>query len=227
VTRKGFSRDRCNIGHIKTMTFHRLLTVMLMLAGAMHAASPQSLGPSEKPPSLYDEPALFFNALGHTLGHRGATAATAAAVSPSNEPAPFVREWRAVITSEEAKLLPYAGSSFKVERRRISAAQLDALEALLLPMLAAELKSMGSTNPPSSYFRQYAAARSGKHQLILVHGYLRDAGHSTDWTRKPVDGSEGRGSFWDAVYVVRRHRFAKLKRDGDTVRHAVIFQGAA
>jgi hypothetical protein len=184
---------------------------MLLLADAVHAASPQS------------------NALAHAPGHPRATAATAAAadVSPSNEPAPFVREWRAVMSSGEAKLLPYAGSAFKIERRRISAAQLDALEALLLPMLAAELKSMGSRNPPSSYFRQYAAARSGKHQLILVHGYLRDAGHSTDWTRKPVDASDGGESFWDAVYVVKRRQFAKLKRDGDAVRHTVIFQGAA
>jgi len=175
----------------KTMTFHRLLALMLLLADAVHAASPQSLRPS------------------------------------SNEPASFVREWRAVMTSGEAKLLPYAGSAFKIERRRITAAQLDALEALLLPMLAAELKSMGSRNPPSSYFRQYAAARSGKHQVILVHGYLRDAGHSTDWTRKPVDASDGGANFWDAVYVVKRHQFAKLKRDGDAVRHTVIFQGAA
>jgi hypothetical protein len=184
VTRKGFWRDRRRIGNIKTMTFHRLFALMLLLAGAVHAASPQS-------------------------------------------PAPFVREWRAVMSSGEAKLLPYAGSAFKIERRRISAAQLDALETLLLPLLAAELKSMGSRNPPSTYFRQYAAARSGKHHVILVHGYLRDTGHSVDWTRKPVDASEGADSFWDAVYVVERHRFAKLKRAGDAARRTVIFQGAA
>lgn len=154
-------------------------------------------------------------------------AAAAADASPSSAPAPFVREWRAVMSGGEARLLPYAGSAFKIERRRISAAQLDALEALLLPMLAAELKSKGSRNPPSSYFRQYAAARSGKHHVILVHGYLRDTGHSIDWTRKPVDASDGGESFWDAVYIVERHQFAKLKRDGDAVRHTVIFQGAA
>jgi hypothetical protein len=157
-----------------------------------------------------------------------ATAAPAAAdVSPSNAPAPFVREWRAVMTNREAKLLPYAGSAFKIERRSISTAQLDALETLLLPMLAAQLKSMGSRNPPSSYFRQYAAARSGRHQVILVHGYLRDTGYATDWTRKPVDAPDGELSFWDAVYIVKRHRFAKLKREGDALRHTVIFQGAA
>jgi hypothetical protein len=163
----------------------------------------------------------------NTVGGIQATTAAAAGVSPSDEPAPFVREWRAVMTAGEAKLLPYAGPAFKIERRRITAAQLDALETLLLPTLAAELKSMGSRNPPSGYFRQYAAARSGRHQLILVHGYLRDTGHSTDWTRKPADASDGGESFWDAVYVVKRHRFAKLKRGGDAVRHAVIFQGAA
>jgi hypothetical protein len=158
-----------------------------------------------------------------------ATAATAAAadVWPSNAPAPFVREWRAVMSSGEAKLLPYAGSAFKIERRDITTAQLDALEALLLPVLAAQLKSMGSRNPPSSYFRQYAAARSGRHQVILVHGYLRDTGYATDWRRKPVDAHDGELNFWDAVYIVKRHRFAKLKRDGDAVRHTVIFQGAA
>jgi hypothetical protein len=157
-----------------------------------------------------------------------ATTATAASadVSPSNAPAPFVREWRAVMTGGEAKLLPYAGSAFKIEQRRISAAQLDTLETLLLPILAARLKSMGSRNPPSSYFRQYAAARSGRHQVILVHGYLRDTGHATDWTRKPVDAHESGLSFWDAVYIVKAHRFAKLKREGDAVRHTVMFQGA-
>jgi hypothetical protein len=190
----GFWRDGQNIGNINIMGVQRLLTQMLLLAGAATAV----------------------------------TAAPAATdVSPSDAPAPFVREWRAVMTSGEAKLLPYAGSALKIERRGISTAQLDALETLLLPMLAAQLKSMGSRNPPSSYFRQYAAARSGRHQLILVHGYLRDTGHATDWTRKPVDAHEGELSFWDAVYVVKRHRFAKLKREGDAVRHTVIFQGAA
>jgi hypothetical protein len=154
-------------------------------------------------------------------------AAQAAAGSPSSEPAPFVREWRAVMTGGEAKLLPYAGSGFRVERRRITTVQLDALEALLLPMLAAQLKMMGSRYPPSSYFRQYAAARSGRHEVILVHGYLRDTGYSTDWMRKPLDARDGGARFWDAVYVVKRHRFAKLKRDGDTGRRTLIFPGAA
>jgi hypothetical protein len=186
----GFWRDGYNIGNIKVMTFKRLLTRILLLAGA-------------------------------------ATAAAAADVSPSNAPAPFVREWRAVMTHGEANLLPYAGSAFRIERRSISAAQLDALETLLLPMLAAQLKSMGSKNPPSGYFRQYAAARSGRHQVILVHGYLRDTGYATDWRRKPADAHEGALSFWDAVYIVKRHRFAKLKREGEAARHTVIFQGAA
>lgn len=156
-----------------------------------------------------------------------AATAQAAAVLPSDQPAPFIREWRAVMTDGEAQLLPYAGSAFRIERRRISPAQLDALEALLLPMLAAQLKSMGSRYPPSSYFRQYAAARSGGHPVILVHGYLRDAGHGTDWARKPADAGGGGERFWDAVYVVKRHRFARLKRDGDAVAHTLIFQGAA
>jgi hypothetical protein len=155
-----------------------------------------------------------------------AGAATAVA-SPSNEPAPFVREWRAILTGGEAKLLPYAGPSFRLERRRIGAAQLDALEALLLPLLASELKSVGSTDPPSGYFRQYAAAVSGKYHVILVHGFLRDAGHGIDWARKPVDASERIASFWDAVYIVERHRFARMRRNGDAVRHSVIFQGVA
>src|ERR1700728_3590539 len=213
----------------KTMTFHRLLTLMLLLAGTVHAESTQSRRPSARmaqceAPGLSSSPQPF-----DAILHPRTTTATAAVadVSPSNEPAPFVREWRAVMTSGEAKLLPYAGSAFKIERRRISAAQLDALEALLLPMLAAELKSMGSRNPPCSYFRQYAAARSGKHQVILVPGYLRDAGPSIECTRKPVDASDGAASCWDAADVVKRHRFAKLKRDGDAARHTLIFQGAA
>jgi hypothetical protein len=150
-----------------------------------------------------------------------------AAASPSNEPAPFVREWRAVLTGGEAKLLPYAGSSFRIERRHIGAAELDALEALLLPALAAELKRVGSRDPPCGFFRQYAAAVSGKYHLILVHGFLRDTGHGIDWTRKPVGATDARASFWDAVYIVERHRLAKMRRKGDTVRHPVIFQGVA
>jgi len=147
--------------------------------------------------------------------------------SPSNETAPFVRAWRAVLTGEEAKLLPYAGPSFRIERRHIGAAELDALEVLLLPTLASELKSVGSRHPPSSYFRQYAAAVSAKYHVILVHGFLRDAGHGIDWAHKPVDASDGRASFWDAVYIVERHRFAKMRRNGDAVRHSVIIQGVA
>jgi len=163
---------------------------------------------------------------GSALAALAARAAPAAAASP-DEPAPFIRDWRAVMTAGEASLLPYAASGLKIEPRHISTAQIDALEALLLPVLAAQLKRIGSRNPPSSYFRQYAAARSGRHLVILVHGYLRDTGHGTDWTRKPADAHGGEGSFWDAVYVVSRHRFARLKKDGGAVRRAVIFQGAA
>jgi hypothetical protein len=155
-----------------------------------------------------------------------ATAVASPNASPSNETAPFVRAWRAVLTGEEAKLLPYAGSSFRIERRHIGAAELDAIEALLLPALAFELKSAGSTDRPSSYFRQYAAAVAGKYHVILVHGFLRDAGHGIDWAHKPVDASV-RASFWDAVYIVERHRFAKMRRNGDAVRHSVIIQGVA
>jgi hypothetical protein len=147
--------------------------------------------------------------------------------SASQGPAPFVREWRTVMTRGEAKLLPFGGSSFEIERRRITGAQLDELEARLLPLLAAELKSMGSPNPPAGYFRQYAAARSGSHHLILVHGFLRGPGPHIDRRPKLVEETDGGDNFWDAAYIVERHRFAKLKRDGDAVRHSVIFQGAA
>jgi len=150
-----------------------------------------------------------------------------AVASPSNEPAPFVRDWRAVLTGEEAKLLPYAGPSFRLERRRLGAAQLDALEALLLPTLASELKKVGSRDPPSSYFRQYAAAVSGKYHVILVHGFLRDTGHGIDWARRPVDAGDRIARFWDAVYIVERHRFARMRRNRDAVRHSVILQGVA
>src|SRR5579859_1835417 len=138
------------------------------------------------------------------------SAAAGGSELPPKGPPPFVKEWRAVMSSEEARLLPYAGAAFKVERKKIAGAQLDALEARLLPALAARLKSVGAPDPPSRYFRQYAAARAGKHRLILVHGYLRDAGYSTDWTRKPSDASDGRVHFWDAVYIVERHQFLKL-----------------
>ena len=151
----------------------------------------------------------------------------AAVASPSDAPEPFVREWRAVLTGEEAKLLPYAGPSFRIERRHIRAAELDAIEALLLPALASELKSAGCSNPPSSYFRQYAAAVSGRYHVILVHGFLRDAGHGVDWARKPVDANDRTASFWDAVYIVERHRFARMRRSPKAVRHSVILQGVA
>jgi hypothetical protein len=156
-----------------------------------------------------------------------AAVAATADVPPSSGPAPFIREWRAKMPIGEARLLPFSGSAFKIDRRPISAAQLDALDAHLLPVLAAELKSMGSPNPPSGYFRQYAAARSGRHRLILVHGYFRGPGPDIDWKRKLVDPSGGGDNFWDAVYIVERHRFVKLKRVGDAVRHAVMFQGVA
>jgi len=141
-----------------------------------------------------------------------------------NWSAPFIREWRGAMSIGEARLLPYAGVSFKPERRHIGAAQLDALEARLLPVLAARLKSVGSKDPPSSYFRQYVAARSGNSRVILVHGYLRDTGHGTDWTRKLEHSGDGRVHFWDAVYIVRRRRFVELKQEGDPSPHVVMIQ---
>lgn len=153
-------------------------------------------------------------------------AAVAGSEPLRNGPVPFIREWRVVMSREEAGLLPYAGVEFTVERRQIGAAQLDALDALLLPPLAARLTNAGAPDPPSSYFRQYAAARAGKYHLILVHGVLRDAGHSTDWTHKPADASDGRVHFWDAVYIVERHRLVKLKQKGDRSAHVIMIQGS-
>jgi hypothetical protein len=194
------------------MTLRRLLGAVLLLVGVCDCCRVAQAATANAATAT---PAATTNA------------ATAAADGPSIEPAPFIREWRSVMSIGEAKLLPYAGSAFRIEPRPISTAQIDTLEAVLLPMLAAQLKRVGSRNPPSSYFRQYAAARSGRHQVILVHGYLRDTGHGIDWRRKPVDAHDAEYGFWDAVYVVRRHRFAKIKREGDAVRHTVIFQGAA
>ena len=130
------------------------------------------------------------------------------------------------MTSGEAKLLPYAGLAFKIEQRRISTAQLDTLEISFADPRGPTEKH-GFEESAVELFPTIRRRAFGKASGDPRARVSSRPGHATDWTRKPVDAHEGELTFWDVVYVVKTHRFAKLKREGDAVRHTVTIQGAA
>jgi hypothetical protein len=156
----------------------------------------------------------------------GAAPAQPTAVSPQ----PFVEGWRTVLKGKGALEMPLADQSWKIAEREISGDELNELERLLLPRLAADLKDEGSSYQPRDFYRQYAAARWKQYHIILVHGFhkedLDDVVLRSLWMREPIDASDGGSGYWDAAYVVELHQFMKMKQDGKPAR-TVAFHGYA
>jgi hypothetical protein len=107
------------------------------------------------------------------------------------------------------------------------------LEQALLPLLAADLISEGSSHLPHEYYRQYAAARWRDQQIIYVNGFHQSyverhessTGYSA-WTNKPVVVSDGGASYWCAVFIKDTGRFVTFTEKGRPPR-TVAFNGYA
>ena len=148
----------------------------------------------------------------------------------AGSPLPFVQGWRTVLTGNGAQEMALSDESWRLEDRVIGDAELNELERVLLPRLAADLKDEGSSHRPSEFYRQYAAARWKHYHIILVHGFykedLKTAVLGDLWMRELIDASDGGSDYWDAVYVVELHRFMKMNEVGRPLR-TVAFHGYA
>jgi hypothetical protein len=154
----------------------------------------------------------------------------APAVPIAGLPQPFVQSWRTVLKGKGAQEMPLRDEWWRLEDRSIDDAELNRLERVLLPRLAADLKDEGSSHRPSDFYREYAAARCKQHHIILVHGFHEEILDSTVlrklWTLEPIDVRDGGSDYWDALYVVELHRFVKLNVVGRRLR-TVAFHGYA
>jgi hypothetical protein len=103
------------------------------------------------------------------------------------------------------------------------------LERILAPLLAADLRSSGSTSVPRQYYRQYATGRLGSRRAIFVNGFheshISFAANEPNWRRSAVIVSDGGDSYWCAVYIKDTGEFVRFKgRHFDT---HVWFHGLA
>jgi hypothetical protein len=143
----------------------------------------------------------------------------------------FNPQWRVLLSGQAAsELIDYCGrpKDVKDEAWVPSSSLLDLLDARLAPRLAADLESEGATGRlPGQYYRQYAAARLGNHQVIYVNGFRRsDSAPFAEWTRQPVIVLDGGANYWCAIYIKDTGRFVTFKEEGRPPR-TVAFHGYA
>jgi hypothetical protein len=159
-------------------------------------------------------------------------AETSSSTHGADSPQPFVQAWRVILKGEGAEPILLADRDWILEERKITDAELDEVERLLLPALASDLMSEQSAAQPSEYYRQYAAARWKGYHIILIHGFHRSyldsyggsAAEKDRWKREAVQVTDGGTHYWDAIYIIELHMFAKMRQDGGTTR-TVAFHG--
>ena len=156
------------------------------------------------------------------------TSRSAAASSAPDHGSPMNRKWRVVLTGAAAnKLVDYCGSLGGVNGSwSPSGSDLDTLERILDPLLAADLKSEGSPLLASQYYRQYAAVRWDGHFLIYVNGFEKEDPLPPHWKKQLVKVSGGGSGYWCAYYVNDTKKFAPIRSPNGPPR-TVAFHGHA
>jgi hypothetical protein len=102
------------------------------------------------------------------------------------------------------------------DSREITGAEVDALEAVLLPGYLAAVRQGTRGDVPHAYYRQYAAATYDGEPAIFVNGihelYFSGTGkHVEDWQRVPIENGGGGHLYWYGVYLQGRHEFVPLQ----------------
>jgi hypothetical protein len=135
-----------------------------------------------------------------------------------------------ILSGSEGKSVAEAcGGASTTTSRALTPIDIDRLERTLAPLLAADLRSSGSTAVVRQYYRQYAAGRLGQRPAIFVNGFheyhVLSAGNESNWRRVAVDVDDGGDSYWCAVYIKDTGEFVRFKgRHFDT---HVWFHGLA
>jgi hypothetical protein len=140
---------------------------------------------------------------------------------------PMNPRWRVVLTGTAAKkLVEYCGAVGGVNGSwKPSASDLDTLERILAPLLAADLKSEGAPALQSSdYYRQYAAVRWDGHFLIYINGFQKEDPVPPHWKKEVIKVSGGGPGYWCAYYVKDTQKFAPI-RDRNGPPRTVAFHG--
>jgi hypothetical protein len=121
-----------------------------------------------------------------------------------------------ILSGSEGKSVAEAcGGASTTTGRALTPIDIGRLERQLAPLLAADLRNVGSSAVPRQYYRQYATGRLGQRPAIFVNGfyesYLLSAGDVTNWRRSAVAVSDGGDSLWCAVYIQETGEFVKFK----------------
>ena len=156
-----------------------------------------------------------------------ATFRSAAEAAEPNRGSPMNPRWRVVLTGTAAKkLVDYCGPVGGVNGSWVpSAGDLDTLERILAPLLAADLKSEGAPALQSSdYYRQYAAVRWDGHFLIYVNGFQKEDPVPPHWKKEVIKVSGGGPGYWCAYYVKDTEKFAPIRNQNGPPR-TVAFHG--
>jgi hypothetical protein len=97
-----------------------------------------------------------------------------------------------------------------------SAPDLDRLDRKLLPRLAADLKSAGSSRLPQEYYRQYAAADWQDKQIIYVNGFHQSQLQklAASWKSNPITVRTKGTDFWCAIYIRNTAHFVAFQEKG-------------
>jgi hypothetical protein len=154
------------------------------------------------------------------------TCRSAAEAAAPDRGSPMNPKWRVVLTGKAAKkLVDYCGPVSGVNGSWVpSASDLDTLERILDPLLAADLKSEGSALLSSQYYRQYAAVRWDGHFLIYVNGFEKEDPVPPHWKKELIKVSGGGPGYWCAYYVKDTQTFAPIRNQNGPSR-TVGFHG--
>jgi hypothetical protein len=106
---------------------------------------------------------------------------------------------------------------------------IDRVERTLAPLLAADLKNIGSNALVREYYRQYATGYLDHRRAIFVNGFhesqLSSLADRSLWLRTAVSASDGGDSYWCAIYIEDTGQFVKFK--GNHLDTHVWFHGLA
>jgi hypothetical protein len=121
-----------------------------------------------------------------------------------------------ILSGSEGKSVAEAcGGASTTTSRAPTPIDIDRLERTLAPLLAADLRTSGSTAVVRQYYRQYATGHLGQRPAIFVNGFneshLLSAGDVTNWRRSAVAVLDGGDSYWCAVYIKDTGEFVRFK----------------
>jgi hypothetical protein len=126
------------------------------------------------------------------------------------------------------ELAERCGAGADAKERTAGPAEIKILEEELAPLLADDLKNIGSTVTPHEYYRQYAPVVFQGVDAVVVNGFHEaylSGELEKSWRHRTVSVADGGEHFWCAIYIpgVKDH-FVTYQKPGGVTTH-VMFHG--